>query len=226
MCLQSRVATERPALASNADELPAVARRALRIIVADDDGDERITLAAILRDEGHEVRTAHRGDAVLPLIDEFAPDAILLDIGMPGMSGYEIARRLRERLGANCPLLVAVTAWKKTSERLLGQIVGFDHYIVKPYAMNELLAVLAPLRTAAPEEKGSAPIFLPPHASTEHRLVAQAVRLVGRNELAFALQVGESKIDAWLSGRESVGQRYLLKLSDYLVDLSNRLAKK
>lgn len=217
---------DRPTPAPNADELPAVARRALRIIVADDDGDERVTLAAILRDEGHEVRTAHRGEAVLPLIDEFAPDAVLLDIGMPGMSGYEVARRLRERLGRNCPLLVAVTAWSKTSERLLGRIVGFDHYVVKPYSTNELLALLAPLRISEPEAKSKEAFFLPPHATGEQRLMVRAVGLVGRKELAAALQVGESKIDAWLAGRESVGQRYLLKLSDYLVDVSNRLAKK
>lgn len=224
-CLQSRVVAERLSPASNT-ELPAFAPRALRIIVADDDGDERVTLAAILRDEGHEVRTAHRGDAVLPLVDEFAPEAVLLDIGMPGMSGYEVVRRLRERRGVNCPLLVAVTAWKQTSERLLGQIVGFDHYIVKPYSTNELLAVLAPLRTGESEAKGTGPISLPPDATREQRLMAQAVRLAGQEELAAALQVSESQVGAWLNGQESVGQRYLLKLSDYLVDLSNRLAKK
>ena len=124
-------------------------RRSARVIVADDDKDAVVTLAMVLRDDGYEVREVYRGDAVLRLIQEFEPHAILLDIGMPGMSGYEVARTLRERLGPACPLLVAVTGWKKASERLLGQIVGFDHYVTKPYSTGDLLALLAPLGGAS-----------------------------------------------------------------------------
>lgn len=122
-------------------------RRALRILIADDDRDAAQMLAVLLRQEGHEVSTVLRGDEVLDLVRMMRPDALILDINMPGMSGYAIARELRERYAIAAPFMIGVSGvWTKTSERLLGQAVGFDHYLVKPYDPERLLALLEPLR--------------------------------------------------------------------------------
>ena len=119
--------------------------RALRIIVADDDRDTALTLSAILRQEGHEVSEVYRGDAVLERVHEYRPDVVLLDIGMPGMTGFEIAQKLRHQLGQACPLLIAITAWNERSAKVLGKLVGFSHYLTKPYSTDDLLEVLAQL---------------------------------------------------------------------------------
>lgn len=122
-------------------------RRNLRVLLADDDRDAANMLAALLRQEGHEVNVVLRGDEVLDLVRLMRPDALILDINMPGMSGYAIARELKERYAIAAPLMIGVSGvWTKTSERLLGQAVGFDHYLTKPYDPGQLLALLEPLR--------------------------------------------------------------------------------
>jgi DNA-binding response OmpR family regulator len=103
------------------------------------------TLAALLQDEGHQVREVYRGTEVLRLLAEFDPDVALLDIGMPGMSGYDVAREVRQTHGEGRPLLIAVTGWKKPSDRILAKLVGFDHHLPKPFQAGELLALLEPL---------------------------------------------------------------------------------
>ena len=115
----------------------------LRILIADDDRDTTVTLAAVLRDEGHEVNTVLRGDEVLELCRLVRPDVVMADVDMPGMSGYAIARELRQRHGTLAPLLIAVSGkWTENSDRSLGQAVGFDHYLLKPADLRELLAIL------------------------------------------------------------------------------------
>ena len=122
-------------------------RHRLRVLVADDERDTAVMLAAILRDEGHEVHTVLRGDEVLDVVRLFRPDAVILDLNLPGMSGYAVAHEIRERHGAVAPLLIAVSGvWKDTSERLAGQAMGFDQYLVKPCEPKQLLALLEPLR--------------------------------------------------------------------------------
>jgi two-component system, OmpR family, response regulator len=122
-------------------------RHRLRVLVADDDRDTTIMLGAILRDEGDEVHTTLRGDEVLELVRLTRPDAVILDLNLPGMSGYAIAHEIRERYGALAPLLVAVSGvWKGTAERLAGHAMGFDHYLEKPCEPNQILALLEPLR--------------------------------------------------------------------------------
>lgn len=118
------------------------------MLIADDDRDMVATLAAILHDEGHLVREVYRGTEVLRLIEEFDPDVALVDIGMPGMSGYDVAREIRQT-SAQRPMLIAVTGWKKPSDRILAQLVGFDHHLPKPFEAHELLALLEPLAPAA-----------------------------------------------------------------------------
>ena len=80
-----------------------------RVLVADDDEDTLLTLTTLLRDEGYEARGVQCGADVLQAVFNFAPDVVLLDIGMPQMSGYEVARTLRERYGSARPALIAVT---------------------------------------------------------------------------------------------------------------------
>jgi two-component system CheB/CheR fusion protein len=119
--------------------------RSLRILVADDDKDAVLTLSTLLQQEGHEVLEVYRGDAVRNLVRRYKPDAVLLDIGMPGVTGIEIAKQLVDEHGARCPLLVAITAWKQPSAKRLGALAGFKHYLTKPYSFDELLELLARL---------------------------------------------------------------------------------
>jgi CheY-like chemotaxis protein len=117
---------------SRAQPMPAPAR-ALRVLVADDVPDTVTSLLELLRDEGHEVRGVYRGKDVVDAVCEFSPDVVLLDIGMPGMDGYEVARTLRDRYGSARPMLFAVTARSKDSDRLMSRLAGFDRHISKPY---------------------------------------------------------------------------------------------
>jgi len=123
-------------------------RHRLRVLIADDDRDMTLLLAAILRDEGDEVHVALRGDEVLDVVRLFRPDALVLDVNMPGMSGYGIAREIRQRYADLSPLLIAMSGvWTSASDRLAGQELGFDHYLVKPADPKHLLALLEPLRS-------------------------------------------------------------------------------
>jgi CheY-like chemotaxis protein len=125
----------------------ARARRRLRILVADDERDQVTTLAAILQDEGHDVREVYLGAEVLRMVREFDPDVALIDIGMPGMSGYDVARELRAEFGRQRPLLIAVTGWKQSSDKILARIAGFDHHVAKPFESKTLLQLIEPLAT-------------------------------------------------------------------------------
>jgi DNA-binding response OmpR family regulator len=117
--------------------------RPLCIVVADDEPDSVATLKLLLNDEGHDVIGLHKGAAVMPAVEEFDPDAVLLDIAMPDKSGYEIAKEIRRRYGQIRPLLIAISGrYKQASDRMLAEIVGFDHYLTKPYEPSSLLALL------------------------------------------------------------------------------------
>ena len=128
-------------------ENPELGRSRLRVLVVDDERDAVLTLMALLRDEGYEARGAYRGTEVLDLIRDVVPHAVLLDIGMPDLNGYEVARLIRARWGELAPLLIAVTGWKQSADRLLAKMVGFDHHVAKPYDPQALLSLLAPLAT-------------------------------------------------------------------------------
>lgn len=127
---------------------PRKGPRPLRIVVADDDRDAVLTLMIVLRHEGHEVLGVHSGPQVLSALDRFQADAIVLDISMPGISGWEIARNVKERYGAKRgPLLIGISGkYKETADRLASQAAGFDHYLVKPCEPSDVLRLLAPLR--------------------------------------------------------------------------------
>jgi DNA-binding response OmpR family regulator len=117
----------------------------MRILVADDERDQVATLAMLLADEGHEVREIYRGADVLRVVRDFDPDVALIDIGMPGMTGYDVAREIRQVFGGTRPLLIAVTGWKQSSDRILARLAGFDHHLAKPFDPNALLELIRPL---------------------------------------------------------------------------------
>lgn len=121
----------------------------LRVLIADDERDEVATLAILLTQEGHQVREVCEGDAVLANVRDFAPHVVLLDIGMPRMSGFQIARELQSEYAERCPVLIAVTAWDAPTDKMRGRISGFAKYITKPYDPNALLALLATLPVPA-----------------------------------------------------------------------------
>ena len=127
----------------------ALSAQPLRVLIADDDRDGARTLATLLELEGYEVRTVHGGQEALDAAREFKPHAVLLDIGMPKITGYEAARRLRQRYGDDCPVLIAVTGWKQASDKILASLAGFDHHVAKPYQPADLVNLLAKLPRAA-----------------------------------------------------------------------------
>jgi CheY-like chemotaxis protein len=115
----------------------------MRILVADDERDSVDTLVMLLADEGHDVRGVYRGADVLPAMEKFAPDWVLLDIAMPDMSGFELAQKIRRRYGESRPRMIAISGrYKKGSDRLLAELAGFNHHVPKPYEPDALLALL------------------------------------------------------------------------------------
>lgn len=121
--------------------------RALRVLVADDDADTVRTLTALLELEGHVVRAVHSGSDVLPAVPIFRPDAIILDISIPGLSGYAVAQAVRHSFtDMRRPLMIAISGvWKQAGDRLVAQQVGFDYYLVKPCDPREVLDLLGKL---------------------------------------------------------------------------------
>jgi len=115
----------------------------LRVLVADDDPSVAASLIEILRREGHEVRGAHSGAEALREARAFRPDVVLLDIVMPGLSGYGVASALKRELRGGAPKLIALTGWKEPSNRLLSELAGFDHHFSKPYDPRAVLAAIA-----------------------------------------------------------------------------------
>ena len=120
--------------------------RPLRVLLVDDDPAVADTLALLLTTKGYDVRTAYDGQVAVWVAGEFRPDAVLLDLAMPSLHGYDVARRLRRQAGLRDALLVAVTGHSDPFSRPRAAGAGFDHYLVKPVDWAEL----EPLLTALP----------------------------------------------------------------------------
>lgn len=118
-----------------------------RVLVVDDNADAAATLAMLLRISGHEVKVAHDGHAALEAARTFRPEVVLLDIGLPGLDGYEVARRLRSRPETAHSLLVAVSGYGQEDDKRRSREAGFDQHLVKPVDFAALRAVLP--RTAS-----------------------------------------------------------------------------
>jgi CheY-like chemotaxis protein/two-component sensor histidine kinase len=114
-----------------------------RVLVCDDNVDGAESLALMLSLLGHEVRTVHDGPAALATVPHWRPDAVLLDIGLPGMSGYEVARQMRNDPCLQGILLVAVTGWGTQDDQRRSAAAGFDQHLTKPVEVTALESVLA-----------------------------------------------------------------------------------
>lgn len=141
-----------PAALADSDDQPVTGshrtqgrKQASRILVVDDNVDAASTLSAVLEMAGHTTRTCHSGAAALDEVEAFGPEVVLLDIGLPGMDGYEVARRLRATPSGSKLTLVAVTGWGSESDRRRTREAGFDEHLTKPVEFDRLEWVLAQL---------------------------------------------------------------------------------
>ncbi|HEX6296536.1 MAG TPA: ATP-binding protein [Burkholderiales bacterium] len=114
-----------------------------RVLVVDDNRDAADSLGALLRMLGAEVKVVHDGQAALDAFGAFRPAVMFLDLGMPGIDGYEVARRIRGRSDAGGTSLIALTGWGQEKDRQLSRAAGFKHHLVKPVDLAAMQAVLA-----------------------------------------------------------------------------------
>jgi PAS domain S-box-containing protein len=120
-----------------------------RVLVVDDNEDAALSIAILLGLWGHEVKTAFDGNAALAVAAGFAPEVVLLDLGLPGLDGYEVARRLRA--GGLRGLLVAVTGYGREEDRARSRDAGFDRHLLKPVDLDALRAILESTERKSPE---------------------------------------------------------------------------
>jgi CheY-like chemotaxis protein len=121
----------------------------LRVLVVDDNRDAASSLSAVVELMGHEVRVGYDGQRAVEIAEEFRPDVVLLDLGMPGIDGYETCRRIRRHAWGNEVRLVAVTGWGQDEDRRKSAAAGFDEHLVKPVKPEALEALLGDLRSPA-----------------------------------------------------------------------------
>ena len=121
------------------------APRSRKVLVVDDNVTSAQSLELLLTLEGHEVQVVHDGPSVLQAVSRHHHEIVLMDIGLPGMSGYEVARQLRQQTELGNPLMVAVTGYAEDEARRLSREAGFDHHLVKPVDPDAILALLASL---------------------------------------------------------------------------------
>jgi CheY-like chemotaxis protein len=115
----------------------------LRVVVVEDNEDVGATLLEWLEQRGHRVWAARSGDAGVGLVQEVHPDLVLCDLGLPGMDGIEVCRRVRALPLERQPQMVALTGWGREGDRDRTRQVGFDDHLVKPVAGEELEGVLS-----------------------------------------------------------------------------------
>ena len=122
----------------------ATARRASsrRVLVVDDNEDAGASLASLLEVLGHEVRTAHDGVEAIAATETFAPDVVLMDVGMPRLNGYEATRRIRAEAWGKSVSIIALTGWGQEGDRAQSQAAGCDAHLVKPVHLDDLVRCL------------------------------------------------------------------------------------
>ena len=120
---------------------PATPAASKKVLVVDDNTDAADSLATLLGVMGYEVRIAYDGPEAIEAADEFQPAVALLDIGLPKLSGYDIARHVRQKHGADV-LLVAITGWGQEEDRRKAREAGFDHHFTKPADFEVLLKLI------------------------------------------------------------------------------------
>jgi PAS domain S-box-containing protein len=153
-----RVTTDVPARPSPLAQAP------LRVLLVDDNADSADGLAMLLELQGHETRVAYDGESALETARSFRPHAALLDIGMPSMDGYELARRLRAAPETKETMLVAMTGWGQEEDQRKGREAGFAHHLVKPFepsAVEKVLANYAETLGSNSERRSGSPALTP-----------------------------------------------------------------
>lgn len=136
---------------------PLVPPAAWRVLVVDDNVDAAETLAMLLHLSGYVTQTAHDGVQALVVAEALRPDVVVLDIGLPLLSGLEVARRLRQQPAGQRMVLVALTGWDQAADRWASIAAGFDAHLVKPCGHEQLLQLLPGLlarRTASGDAPG------------------------------------------------------------------------
>jgi len=132
--------------------VPAAGRR---VLIVDDSEDGAESLAMLLEFGGHETYKAHDGIAALEAAERLRPDAVLLDIGLPRMNGYEVGRRIRQTPWGKQLTLVALTGWGQDEDRDRSRDAGFDAHMVKPVDLDALLKLLASVSPVDAEPKST-----------------------------------------------------------------------
>ena len=117
--------------------------RPLRVLVVDDNVDTVLSFSILLKSSGHEVFTAHDGYNAVQVAIQHQPDVVLLDIGLPGLNGYEVAKRIRQQPGGKEIVLIALTGYGQDTDRLLSAQAGFNHHLVKPARLEQVKEILA-----------------------------------------------------------------------------------
>lgn len=113
-----------------------------RVLIADDNSDAAESLAMLLRLDGHQICVAHDGEEALQLAEKERPGVMVLDIGMPGMNGYELASRIRQEAWGKHPLIVAATGWGQEDDKFRAIAAGFNAHLTKPFDPNDLLRLI------------------------------------------------------------------------------------
>ena len=116
--------------------------RKRRILIADDNADALATMATLLELEGHAVHTAADGEQALSAAESLRPELVILDIGMPRLSGHEVAERIRATDWGRAVRLIALTGWGQAHDQARARQAGFDHHFTKPVDLAQLLALV------------------------------------------------------------------------------------
>jgi PAS domain S-box-containing protein len=141
-----RTATaEIPIISSSQTAIQVLKRR---ILIADDNQDALETLKLLLEMDGHEIETAPDGEAALALADRMVPEVMLLDLGMPGLSGFQLAARIRERSWGSQVTIIAITGWGQAEDRRRSLEAGFNHHLTKPIDFEALRVILSRISAA------------------------------------------------------------------------------
>jgi CheY-like chemotaxis protein len=114
----------------------------MKVMVADDNRDAAVSLGALLEMSGHEVLIAHDGEQALTIARQAVPDAMILDIGMPRLTGDQVARAVRSEPWGQRVFLVAVTGWGEPDDKARASAAGFDHHLTKPVDLDEMEKLL------------------------------------------------------------------------------------
>lgn len=143
-------ALQSPDGAERGGDIPTSGKPALRILVVDDLADAADSLALLLRLLGHEVRTAYTGPAALAAAEQFHPHVVLLDIGLPALDGYQVAKRLRQMPSLQRVCLIAISGYGQQADVEHAYQSGFDRHLLKPVTTEHLTLLLAEISSRQP----------------------------------------------------------------------------